>query len=74
MQLKEPLIYKNLESKFENCLQDFDNSQILFSGPFGSGKTTFLKTYFEARNEYNVFRIFPVNYVLHENSLIFLRS
>ncbi|GAA3963061.1 hypothetical protein GCM10022246_15380 [Pedobacter ginsengiterrae] len=71
MKLKEPLVYKNLESKFENCLEDPSNSQILFSGPFGSGKTTFLKTYFETRNQYNVFRIFPVNYVLHDNSDIF---
>lgn len=71
MQLQEQLVYKKLESKFENCLEDTSNSQILFSGPFGSGKTTFLKTYFETRNQYNVFRIFPVNYVLHENSDIF---
>lgn len=71
MQLKEPLVYKNLESKFEHSLQDPNNNQILFSGPFGSGKTTFLSTYFETRKEYNVFRVFPVNYVLHENSDIF---
>ncbi|MBB2146792.1 hypothetical protein GM921_14915 [Pedobacter sp. LMG 31464] len=71
MQLQEPLIYQNLESKFDACLLDEQNNQILFSGPFGSGKTTFLKAYFDTREDYNVFRIFPVNYVLHDNSDIF---
>jgi len=71
MKLSEPLIYKNLESRFNNILLDDDNKQILLSGPFGSGKTTFLKKYFESRKDYNIFRIFPVNYVLHDNSDIF---
>ncbi len=71
MQLQEPLVYRNLESKFQYVLEDTHNNQILFSGPFGSGKTTFLKHYFDARKEYNVFRLFPVNYVLHDNSDVF---
>lgn len=71
MQLEEPLVYRTLENKFEEYLKDKANNQILFSGPFGSGKTTFLKTYFATKPNYNVFRIYPVNYVLHENSDIF---
>lgn len=49
MQLKEPLVYDSLEARFDSYLSDEQNNQILFSGPFGSGKTTFLKTYFESR-------------------------
>lgn len=48
------------------------NSKILFSAPFGHGKTTFLNYFFE-KNEsrYEVFRVFPVNYSVSNNNDIF---
>jgi GTPase SAR1 family protein len=69
---KELIKFTNLENKFENYFKDVANKQILFSGPFGSGKTTFLKNFFENKLEkYEVFYLYPVNYSLHSNSDIF---
>jgi len=44
-----------------------DNRRILFSGSFGTGKTTFLNGYFENKLKYNVVRISPVNYSVPDN-------
>jgi len=58
--------------KFENHLLDADNHRIIFSGPFGSGKTTFLKEFFDNKdNEYEVFHLYPVNYSVANNEDIF---
>jgi hypothetical protein len=50
------------------------NERILFSAPFGTGKTYFLKHFFETPEmtaKYNVFHLFPVNYQVASNEDIF---
>lgn len=51
-----------------------NNERIVFSAPFGTGKTYFLRKYFEeemAMEKYNVFHLFPVNYQVASNEDIF---
>jgi hypothetical protein len=48
-----------------------NNNRILFSGKYGSGKTTFLKEFYKRRDNVNVFHLFPVNYQVSENKDIF---
>ena len=40
-----------VEEEFTQYLDLGDNERIIFSGKFGSGKTTFLNSYFDARYE-----------------------
>tara|TARA_R110001599_G_scaffold184247_4_gene377745 strand:+ start:718 stop:2238 length:1521 start_codon:yes stop_codon:yes gene_type:complete len=48
------------------------NKRIIFSGPFGIGKTTFIKEFSEINKEkYNVIHLFPVNYSVSSNEDIF---
>lgn len=63
---------KNPYENFSNHIKLKDNVKILFSGPFGQGKTTFLGDFFE-RNEakYEVFKLYPVNYAVSHNEDIF---
>lgn len=59
-------------SNFGNHLKQEDNHRIIFSAPFGTGKTTFLKDYFERnKSEYQVFHLFPINYSVASNEDIF---
>lgn len=59
-------------SNFNNYLGKDNNSRIIFSAPFGMGKTTFLKKYFkEYSNEYECFHLFPVNYQVASNEDVF---
>ncbi|UJP65124.1 P-loop NTPase fold protein [Mongoliitalea daihaiensis] len=59
-------------SVFRKHLDDPDNVRIIFSAPFGSGKTTFLKDFFiENKNEYQAFHLYPVNYSVSSNEDIF---
>lgn len=61
-----------LKEKFQKFIDDEKDKQTLFSGPFGSGKTTFLKDFFNEKNsEYDVVHIFPINYPLHSNTDIY---
>lgn len=58
--------------QFDNHLNKFQNPKILFSAPFGQGKTTFLDFYFkEKSSEYEVFKVFPVNYSVASNEDVF---
>ena len=70
------------EIKIDNkdTLQDFldflvpdSNIDIIFSAPFGSGKTYFLENEFynACKDAYNVFHLFPVNYSVSSNDDIF---
>lgn len=59
-----------MSKEFERHLTD-DNQRIIFSGEFGSGKTYFLKDFFEENEKYEYFRISPVNYVVSTNEDIF---
>ncbi len=57
---------------FDEHLTDSRNVKILFSAPFGQGKSTFLDYYFAERTDkYNVIRLFPINYSIAKNEDIF---
>ncbi|WP_421943323.1 P-loop NTPase fold protein [Pedobacter sp.] len=56
---------------FNAHLRDDFNDRILFSGPFGAGKTTFLKEYFLGQKDLLVLKLFPVYYSLSANQDIF---
>jgi hypothetical protein len=57
---------------FDTHLKSYDNSRIVFSAPYGYGKSTFLDIYFQAETEkYEVFKVFPVNYSIASNEDIF---
>jgi len=54
--------------RFKSHLDLIDNSQIIFSGIFGIGKTYFLKEFFESKkDEYETFLLSPVNYSISQN-------
>ncbi len=58
--------------QFNRHLNINDNHRVLFSAPFGTGKTTFLKEFFKNKQDkYEVFHLFPVNYQVAENKDIF---
>ncbi len=57
--------------KFTNHLNVPFNDRIIFSGPFGTGKTYFLEKYFEENSNYNVIHLFPVNYSVASNEDVF---
>ncbi|MDO6818632.1 P-loop NTPase fold protein [Zobellia sp. 1_MG-2023] len=57
--------FEDFEIKFSQ------NSKILFSGVFGSGKTTFIKDFFEKNDTYQSIHIYPVNYSVASNEDIF---
>ena len=48
------------------------NDRIIFSAKFGDGKTYFLNKFFEEySDEYEVIRLYPVNYQVEDNKDIF---
>lgn len=48
------------------------NARILFSGMFGSGKTTFLRKFFHQHvDDYLTIHLFPTNYVANRNEDVF---
>jgi len=65
--------------KFKPHLEEEGNERMIFSAPFGTGKTTFLKDFFEAKNQeqlhgkvtYHAIHLFPVNYSVERNEDIF---
>lgn len=68
----EPIELKNPELDFESHIKEYHNSKIVFSAPFGSGKSYFLDYFFEKRNEeFEVFKVYPVNYSVASNEDIF---
>lgn len=58
---------------FKRHIEQSDNVKILFSAPFGQGKSTFLNYFFEEQHkeEYEVFKVFPVNYSISHNEDVF---
>ncbi len=56
---------------FENHLSPEGNNRILFSAPFGTGKTYFLKEFFKDTSKYEVVHLYPVNYSVASNEDIF---
>ncbi|WMJ74376.1 P-loop NTPase fold protein [Cytophagaceae bacterium ABcell3] len=55
---------------FQAHLNLENNKRIIFSGPFGTGKTYFLKKFFE-KEERSTFHLYPVNYSVSRNEDIF---
>lgn len=61
-----------LFSQFKYHIDLNHNSRILFSAPFGQGKTTFLDEFFKTyKNDYEIFRVYPVNYSVANNEDVF---
>lgn len=64
--------YGSTTQTFNSHINDEQNYRTIFSGRFGSGKTSFLKEYFETNEaNYEVFHLFPVNYQVAQNEDIF---
>ncbi|KAF2327495.1 P-loop NTPase fold protein [Flavobacterium nitrogenifigens] len=63
----------DIQNDFKKHLEIENNKRILFSGPFGTGKSTFLKEVAESEDEDSFFylRIFPVNYSVSSNEDVF---
>lgn len=60
--------------QFKTHLGNTNNKRIIFSGSFGSGKTTFLNDFFKTEEQlekYYVCKLFPVNYVTSDNKDIY---
>ncbi|WP_348799152.1 P-loop NTPase fold protein [Flavobacterium adhaerens] len=61
-----------LLNDFKQHLDFESNKRILFSGPFGTGKSTFLKEFSEKEcDDYFYLKIFPVNYSVSANEDVF---
>jgi hypothetical protein len=61
-----------IKLKFQEHLQSDNNQRIIFSGIFGSGKTTFLNDFFEEnKEEYTAIHLYPINYSVADNKDIF---
>src|ERR1700754_1567489 len=62
---------KSLDESFDEHIRDDFNERILFSAPFGAGKSTFLKQYFDRHEDFVVLKLFPVNYSIAQNQDVF---
>lgn len=64
---------ESIKQEFASFLEDEKgrNHRILFSGPFGSGKTYFLNEFFKGKDDYFPVFISPVNYTVAGNEDIF---
>lgn len=62
---------ESLVTTFKQHLDDEENERVLFSGPFGAGKSTFLTTFFDETDEYIVLKLYPVNYSVALNQDVF---
>jgi hypothetical protein len=61
---------EKVTTEFEDLMSLPENKRVFFSGKFGSGKTFFLKEFFEREEnieKYEVFHLYPVNYQISEN-------
>lgn len=70
----ETIQTSEVSNQFKTHLSNANNQRIIFSGSFGSGKTTFLNDFFkteEQLNKYYVCKLFPVNYVTSDNKDIY---
>ena len=63
-------LFQEVEESFTEHLTDDDNTRILFSGPFGSGKTTFLESYFRLEgvaDKFDTYTLSPIDYSIYSN-------
>lgn len=61
----------DIELQFNQHLKLSNNERIIFSGRFGTGKTTFLNHFFDNQMEYNVIKLYPVHYSISPNEDIY---
>jgi len=61
----------SIHEEFKAHISADYNKRILFSAPFGSGKSTFLNDFFEEEKNYIVFKLYPVNYSVASNEDVF---
>lgn len=61
---------ETVKERFKQYLEIEGNSNIFFSGKFGTGKTFFLKDFFASSDDYEVFHLYPVNYQISSNDNI----
>ncbi|WP_313303934.1 P-loop NTPase fold protein [Empedobacter sp.] len=74
MTVKEELKISNdsIISQFKNHLKEDINERILLSGPFGSGKSTFINEFEEInKKDFFFIKLYPVNYSVSSNEDIF---
>ena len=72
-------LFENNAKNFTSHLLVEGNERIIFSGRFGTGKTTFLNEFFLEENQelhfkgikYNTIKVYPVNYSIASNEDIF---
>jgi hypothetical protein len=60
-----------IKEVFSEHLDQEGNNRILFSAPFGAGKSTFLKDFFNSNNHYVTLKLYPVNYTVASNEDVF---
>ena len=60
-----------IKSDFQTFLAPDHNRRIIFSGPFGIGKTYFLNEFFNEKEEYSSIFLRPINYSLLSNEDVF---
>lgn len=67
----ESLVPKTEVQKFQEFMLEDSNSDLIFSAPFGTGKTYFLSNIFQQDEEvgkkFNFIHLFPVNYSIASN-------
>lgn len=74
MELEETIKIESSEifKDFRNHLNIENNKRILFSGPFGTGKSTFLNEFSQTESDkFFYLKIFPVNYSVSGNEDVF---
>ena len=69
VEIKTDGIFKKFKKDFEIP----ENNRILFSGKFGTGKSTFLTKFFDenTQQKYNVIKLYPISYSIAQNEDIF---
>ncbi len=62
---------EKIKTDFQAFLEPEHNRRIIFSGPFGIGKTYFLNEFFKEKTEYFPIFLRPINYSLLSNEDVF---
>lgn len=72
-ELQQPILIpvNKVSTSFSTHLEQPNNKRILFSAPFGAGKSFFLNEYFEGNEEMLSIRLHPVDYSVANNEDIF---
>lgn len=61
----------NQRSLFYKSITRPGNNRVIFSGAFGTGKTTFLRAFFKSSEQYLAIHLYPINYSVSRNEDIF---